>query len=781
MWNTIVIVSSTEKEAKFWRKTLKNSDVILPKTRVISIPEVWDGGAGQLLGTLNALKETRIGANLRKNQTTAIYHTAGKGKRIAPIGLTEEGKGAIKLPFKNKTITLLEAVIKQTTPFSETRKGRLCVFWADSIFIPEKNIKFEGNHHIELFGIEDKIPAGEKEWVENWQSYGLIIPNGKQIVLKEKQSWEELKTLTAIKKPDAELTASKNMGCFSVSKEFLRAILEEFKKELKDRKGKLDTDPHLWMPLTSSRAEFKDKKLWDRLNTFKKKFLKNDKTGMLLIGAKNLGEKTFWWDFGSMKLFRRNLMQMLEKSEQGAAMRSFFEVRIQNRADVKNSIISDSEINGKIKNSIVLATTAEKLTSENSVIINCLLKKGSLLNSIAYNCIEIKTLQSKNRITADIFCPGHGKIRLKTSTCNDGKKVWGSKIFANCFSYSGIEQILKKSQAAETEKERSAWKKYYETDAAKIFDTLKNSFIKPRSVFIEKIWGGTEIGKLKKTRLNEKIGESWECSGYPGKTSFIKTRDEEIPLTHLLNYAPEKILGKNFAESGGELPVLVKFIDSQKDLSVQVHPNDRIAKKLGETEPGKNEAWLILKAAPDSVIYLGFGKKIKDVRKITSEQLSKTGAAEGDVFNIPAGTVHAVGKGIFLLEIEQPSDLTYRIWDWNRTPARPLHLEKAQASITKKISNADNFRVKPVKLSSCETKLVSTPFFRLNLLNITRSKKITTGGGFQILVCLKGRAEIHSGQKKEFLKQGESILVPACIRSYKIKPSGTAEILKIRR
>ncbi len=781
MWNTLIVVSSTEKEAKFWQRSLKNSDVIHPGTRVISIPEVWSGGAGQLLGTLNALIETRIFANLKKNQTTAIYHTAGKGKRIAPIGLTEAGKGAVKLPFKNKTTTLLEAVIKQTTPFSETRKGRLCVFWADAIFLPEKNIKFEGKHHIELFGIENKIPAGRKEWVENWQSYGLIIPDGKRIILKEKQTWTELKNSVRLKKRKGALSASKNMGCFSISKEFLCALLAEFKKELTEKKKKLDTDPHLWMPLTSPETEFKDKKLWHRINAFKKKFLENDKTGMFLIGLKNLGEKTFWWDFGSVKIFYRNIMKMLEKSAEGAAMRRFFEVKTQNGAGVKNSIIADSVINGKIKNSVILSTTAEEVTSENSVIVNCLLKKGSFLNSVAYNCIEIKALQSRNGVAADVFCPGRGKIRLKTTPGRDGKKDWDVKIFSNCFSYSGIELLLKKSNPAETEKERNAWINYYKTGVAGIFDSMKKTFIKPRPVFVGKIWGGTEIGVLKKTRLKEKIGESWECSGYPGKTSAVKIGDAKIPLTHLLNYAPEEILGKKFTEYGGELPVLVKFIDSRENLSVQVHPDNRTAEKLGETEPGKNEAWLIIKAEPRSVLYLGFRKKIEDIRKTTAEHLSKTEAAEGDVFNIPAGTVHAIGKGIFLLEIEQNSNLTYRIWDWNRIPARPFHLKKAQATITKKISPAETFRIKPVKLSSCETKLVSTPFFRMNRLTLNSPKKIETPGGFQILVCLKGRAEINSGGKKEFIKQGESVLVPACIRSYEIKPDGDAEILKVRK
>jgi len=790
MWNTVIIVSSTKTEAEFWSATLKNSDVIHPKTRVFSIFEDWAGGAGQLLGTLNALIETHL--SLSSLKTTAIYHTAGKGTRIAPIGLTEAGKGAVKLPFKNKTITLLEAVIKQTTPFSKTRKGRLCVFWADAIFIPERNITFEGKHHIELFGIEDKIPDNGKKWRENWQSYGLIIPDGKQIILKEKQSWAELKTLAAKKILKKQPGASKNMGCFSISKEFLCALLEEFKKELMEKKGKLDTDPHLWMPLTSLRADFRNKKLWDRINTFKKKFLKKavsphaaEKTSLphsqkapLLIGAKNLGGRTFWWDFGSIKLFHRNTMKMLEKSAEGAAMRRFFEIKTQNGAGIKNSIVAGSKIRGKIENSIILSTRSKKLKAKNSIIINCLLKKGNFSNSIAYNCVELNNMEGKKSITTDIFCPGRGKIRLMTSPDRDGKKDWDTKIFSNCFSYSGIARLLKKSDPAETKKERKNWENYYRTESWKKFDALKNTFIKPQPVFVKKIWGGKEIGNLKSIRLNGKTGESWECSGYPGKTSVIKMGAEEIPLTHLLNYAPEEILGKNFAEYGGKMPVLVKFIDSQKDLSVQVHPDDTTAKKLGETEPGKNEAWLILKAEPRSVLYLGFRKKFGNAKLITAEHLSKIEAAPGDVFNIPAGTVHAIGKGILLLEIEQTSDLTYRIWDWNRIPARPLHLKKAQATIAKKLSRAETFKARPLKISSYETKLISTPFFRLNRLTLNNPKKIPTDGNFQILVCLKGRAEIHSGRKKELLKQGESILVPASIHSYEIKPAGSAEILK---
>ncbi|MFC2027792.1 hypothetical protein ACFLU3_03785, partial [Chloroflexota bacterium] len=202
-FDVIIIVSSSGDQARFWQRRLDatRGSVISRNTQVISVEEDWPGGAGQLLGTLYAWQKAKTNLNLmqmlKDGRSIAMYHTAGKGTRMAPIPAAEaNNKSAIKLPRliyvnQEKTpMTVLEAVIFQTGIFATTRPGRLSVFWGDQVFVPSKLVDCSRIHHAEILDIRSEIPSDEETWRTDWQSYGLVIPTSSgEALQREKQSW----------------------------------------------------------------------------------------------------------------------------------------------------------------------------------------------------------------------------------------------------------------------------------------------------------------------------------------------------------------------------------------------------------------------------------------------------------------------------------------------------------------------------------------------------------------------------------------------------------------
>ncbi len=231
----------------------------------------------------------------------------------------------------------------------------------------------------------------------------------------------------------------------------------------------------------------------------------------------------------------------------------------------------------------------------------------------------------------------------------------------------------------------------------------------------EKIWGGNLLKTLfGKNIPSDKTGESWEISAVPNKESKVRAGFfKGMYLGELW-----RVLGKDFFGISNQkaFPLLIKYIDAQSDLSVQVHPDDELARKRHNSY-GKNETWYILHANPGSYIYLGFREGVqkedylKAVREGNFEKiLNKIPVKAGDWFYIPAGTVHAIGAGIVLTEVQQSSDITYRIYDYNRKDSsgntRPLHIEEAMEAI--------NFDARPMKV---DKDILQTPFFRMESVN----------------------------------------------------------------
>lgn len=306
------------------------------------------------------------------------------------------------------------------------------------------------------------------------------------------------------------------------------------------------------------------------------------------------------------------------------------------------------------------------------------------------------------------------------------------------------------------------------------------------------IWGGNDISKYKNLdKIEEGIGESWEISAVKDNISIIKNGAlAGKPLDELINEAKGKLVGeKIYAKFGDKFPLLIKFIDAQDDLSIQVHPDDELAKKRHNSF-GKTEMWYVVKTKPDAFIISGF----KD--KITSEQylekvedntftdaLQKHVVKEDEVYFLPAGRVHAIGSGCFIAEIQQTSDITYRIYDYNRKDAqgnaRELHTELAKDAIDYTVYDSYDTHYKaeenkPVELVSCE-------YFTTNLLKLNEKfeQDVSDIDSFVILICLEGSCTLEDDKQNEItIEQGETVLLPASTNHIVISPTSQIKLLQ---
>ena len=467
----VIIIVASNGNSKYWEERLSatRNEILSEKTKIISLEEDWNGKAGQLLGTIYALEKANkivsLKRILKKGGTIAIYHTAGSGKRMAPLCGTEgNNKPAIKLPKPIKfekgstLLTLLEAVISSTQIFAKSREGRICVFWGDQVIIPSRITKIETRLPVEIFGIKRAFRLSSREWRKNWQSYGILIPKkGIGVLQREKLDWEKIKKLQEkghlIPISGGRVKIAKSMGCFSISFLFFEEILKEFSKEIKLKSRELDTDKHLWMPLTSSKKEYIDEGgsfiYWQRIRKFKKEFQK--KTGKrFIVGEKNLGKDTLWWDYGNIAVYHKNLLKLLDDSEEGRIMRNFYGfkeylIKKEKTKDlkIKNSILINSEIKGEIKNSIVINSKIEKANLNKAIIINSETKGVKGENIIFYYLNEEKRIRVRpDEVVTDIIIGGGTKIRMRTSLLRDSKKDWKIRLPRNPFSYSEIEMCL---------------------------------------------------------------------------------------------------------------------------------------------------------------------------------------------------------------------------------------------------------------------------------------------------------------------------------------------------
>lgn len=316
--------------------------------------------------------------------------------------------------------------------------------------------------------------------------------------------------------------------------------------------------------------------------------------------------------------------------------------------------------------------------------------------------------------------------------------------------------------------------------------------LKFRPILKPMIWGGNDIPAFKQIETDkENIGESWEVSGVKGNISVVANGAlEGKALDELLREHQEKLVGKKvYDQFGNTFPLLIKFIDARSDLSIQVHPNDELARKRHDSF-GKTEMWYVINAAPDAFLYTGFAKQITPEQYVQTvsdntftNTLQRYDVKQGDVFFLPAGRVHAIGAGCFIAEIQQTSDITYRIYDYNRKDAqgnpRELHTELAKEAIDYTLYDSYQTRYTAEKNKPIE--LVSCPYFTTRLLEIDKSLSCNHAqlDSFVIYICMEGACEIKDNNgNKVSLRQGESLLIPANTDSVEIHPTAPTKLLE---
>ena len=306
------------------------------------------------------------------------------------------------------------------------------------------------------------------------------------------------------------------------------------------------------------------------------------------------------------------------------------------------------------------------------------------------------------------------------------------------------------------------------------------------------IWGGDEISKFKGiSPVQDGVGESWEVSSVKGNISVVANGElADKDLTDVIAAYKEQLVGKkNFETFGTTFPLLIKFIDARDNLSIQVHPDDELAKKRHDSF-GKTEMWYVVNAAPGAFLYSGFKKQmtpdsyVKSIEDNTFvDYLEKHDVKKGDVFFLPAGRVHAIGAGTFIAEIQQTSDITYRIYDYNRKDAngngRELHTELAKDAIDYKLYDSyktsyERTENQPVELESCK-------YFTTNLLEVTKdvTRDYSVIDSFVAYICMGGACEIRDDKGNDLsVKQGETVLIPADTKNVNISPQGSVLLLE---
>ena len=299
------------------------------------------------------------------------------------------------------------------------------------------------------------------------------------------------------------------------------------------------------------------------------------------------------------------------------------------------------------------------------------------------------------------------------------------------------------------------------------------------------LWGGEKIIPFKHLSDNlERVGESWEISGVEGSESVVVSGpDKGLTLTQLVRRHREELVGEeNYSTFGEKFPLLIKFIDAKQDLSIQVHPDDELAKRRHNSF-GKTEMWYVVDADKEAKLRSGFSHQIdaKEYKKrvldnTITDVLQEYSIHPGDVFFLPAGRVHSIGAGSFIAEIQQTSDITYRIYDFNRKDAdgntRELHTELAKDAIDYEV--LADYRTKYEKLKDEPVELVACPYFTTSVYDLTEEVTCDYADldSFVIYICVEGSCKLIDNEGNEVsLEAGESILYPALTEEITVIPS----------
>ncbi|MBQ0735337.1 type I phosphomannose isomerase catalytic subunit [Aquimarina celericrescens] len=306
----------------------------------------------------------------------------------------------------------------------------------------------------------------------------------------------------------------------------------------------------------------------------------------------------------------------------------------------------------------------------------------------------------------------------------------------------------------------------------------------------EKIWGGDKLKTiLNKPAFSTKVGESWEVSAIDNDVSIVSNGTlEGKSLIQLINEFKDELLGeKVYQKFGNKFPLLIKFIDAKEDLSVQLHPEDKLARERHDSF-GKTEMWYVVQADQEAKLIIDFNKKTtKEEYQLNLSEgrlmdlLNFENIYKGDSFIIKAGTIHAIGKGTLIAEIQQTSDITYRVYDWDRKDnkgnKRELHTDLALEALN--FENDHKFKLSYSKKPNHVNEIISAQYFTTNFIYINKNiernyKSLDT---FIILICVEGKGEIIVNDQATPISIGETVLIPSVIDELTLQIS--TEIMKV--
>ncbi len=316
------------------------------------------------------------------------------------------------------------------------------------------------------------------------------------------------------------------------------------------------------------------------------------------------------------------------------------------------------------------------------------------------------------------------------------------------------------------------------------------TFIKFEPLLKQTIWGGDKILHFKHLNTSiENVGESWEISGVKDSECIVSEGPwKGRSLNQLVGEMKQDLVGKeNYERFGDEFPLLIKFIDAHQDLSIQVHPTDEIAQRKGKPH-GKTEMWYVMDSAPEAKLFTGLKKQITPEQYeqmvedgTICDALAQYEVKEGDVFFLPAGRIHAIGSGCFLAEIQQTSDVTYRIYDYKRRDKdgnyRQLHTKEAAECINFNVEN--DYRTHYVERQNQGVTLVQCPYFSTAVYDLNEPMTLDYSelDSFVVLIVVKGEGKITDNEgNKVSVKAGDTLLVPATTETLSV--SGTLKFLE---
>ena len=313
--------------------------------------------------------------------------------------------------------------------------------------------------------------------------------------------------------------------------------------------------------------------------------------------------------------------------------------------------------------------------------------------------------------------------------------------------------------------------------------------IKFEPLLKQTLWGGSKIIPFKHLDAQlENVGESWEISGVSGNETIVANGQYKgLSLNQLVRELKGSLVGEeNYQRFGDEFPLLIKFIDACQDLSIQVHPTDEIAHRQGKSR-GKTEMWYTLESAPGAQLYNGLKQQItpEQYKEMVADDtitdaLARYEAKEGDVFFIPAGRIHAIGAGCFVAEIQQTSDVTYRIYDFKRKDKngnyRELHTQLASESIDYTV--LDNYRTDYEPVKNEGTQVVTCPYFTTAVYDLDEPMTLDYSelDSFVILIAVKGGGQLISEGEEMSFQMGDTVLLPATTKEVKVE--GTVKFLE---